>query len=152
MPLVPDQRLHLDQVDDADEVALHADRELDDGDGGAQAVLDHVDATGEVGADAVHLVDEADARHFVLVGLAPHRLGLGLDAGDGVEDGDGAVEDAQRALDLDGEVDVAGRVDDVDPVVVPWQVVAADVIVMPRSCSWGIQSMVALPSWTSPIL
>ena len=33
-----------------------------------------------------------------------------------------------------------------------WQVVAADVIVMPRSCSWTIQSMVAAPSWTSPIL
>jgi len=32
------------------------------------------------------------------------------------------------------------------------QVVAADVIVMPRSCSWTIQSIVAVPSWTSPIL
>jgi hypothetical protein len=32
------------------------------------------------------------------------------------------------------------------------QVVAAEVIVMPRSCSWTIQSMVAVPSWTSPIL
>ena len=31
-------------------------------------------------------------------------------------------------------------------------VVAADVIVIPRSCSWTIQSMVAAPSWTSPIL
>ena len=30
--------------------------------------------------------------------------------------------------------------------------VAADVIVMPRSCSWTIQSMVAAPSCTSPIL
>ncbi|MND05829.1 hypothetical protein D3C83_268450 [compost metagenome] len=38
----------------------------------------------------------------------------------------------------------------------PWriqkQVVAADVIVMPRSCSCSIQSMTAVPSWTSPIL
>ncbi len=31
-------------------------------------------------------------------------------------------------------------------------VVAADVMVTPRSCSWAIQSMVAAPSWTSPIL
>jgi len=31
-------------------------------------------------------------------------------------------------------------------------VVAADVIVMPRSCSCTIQSMVAVPSCTSPIL
>ena len=31
-------------------------------------------------------------------------------------------------------------------------VVAADVIVMPRSCSCSIQSIVAAPSCTSPIL
>ena len=84
-----------------------------------EPVLDHLDAPLEVRADAVHLVHEADARHAVLVGLAPHRLGLGLDAGDGVEDRDRAVEHAQGPLDLDGEVDVAGRVDDVDQVVVP---------------------------------
>ncbi len=71
------------------------------------------------GADAVHLVDVGDARDVVLVGLAPHGLGLRLDAGDRVEQRDGAVEHAQRALDLDGEVDVAGRVDDVDPVALP---------------------------------
>ena len=33
-----------------------------------------------------------------------------------------------------------------------WHVVAAEVIVMPRSRSWAIQSMTAVPSWTSPIL
>jgi hypothetical protein len=50
-------------------------------------------------------------------------------------------------------------VDDVDAVLgeglsMPFQkqVVAADVIVMPRSCSCSIQSMVAAPSCTSPIL
>jgi hypothetical protein len=32
------------------------------------------------------------------------------------------------------------------------QVVAADVMVMPRSCSCAIQSIVAAPSCTSPIL
>ncbi len=32
------------------------------------------------------------------------------------------------------------------------QVVAADVMVMPRSCSCTIQSIWAAPSWTSPIL
>jgi hypothetical protein len=48
-----------------------------------------------------------------------------------------------------------GRVDDVDAVLAvsfQKQVVAADVIVMPRSCSCSIQSMVAAPSCTSPIL
>jgi hypothetical protein len=147
-----DDGLHPDQVDDPDEVGLRADRELDRNGVRAQAVAHRLDAALEVRADAVHLVDEGDARDAVLVGLAPDRLGLRLDAGDGVEQRDGAVEHAQRALDLDREVDVAGRVDDVDPVVAPLAVVAADVIVMPRSCSCSIQSIVAAPSWTSPIL
>ena len=122
--VVPDQRLHLDQVDQADERLVRlrsagADGQVDDGRRRLETVLDHVHGAVEVGADAIHLVDEAHPRHFVLVGLAPHRLGLRLDAGNRVEHGDGAVEDAQRPLDLDGEVDVAGSVDDVDAVVVP---------------------------------
>ena len=112
--LEPDDGAVLDQVDQALEVALDADREIEDHRTGAEAVLDHVDAHVEVGAGAVELVDEAHPRNLVLVGLAPDGLGLRLDAGDAVEHGDRAVEHAQRTLDLDGEVDVAGRVDDVD--------------------------------------
>ena len=114
-----DDRLHVDQVDDAPEVGLRADRQLDRHRVRAQAVDHRLHALLEVRADAVHLVDVGDPRDVVLVGLAPHRLGLRLDAGDRVEQRDRAVEHAQRALDLDREVDVAGRVDDVDPVVGP---------------------------------
>ena len=109
----------VDEVDDAEEVGLGADRQLDRHGVGAEPVDHRLDALVEVRADAVHLVDVGDARDAVLVGLAPDRLGLRLDAGDRVEQRDRAVEDAQRALDLDGEVDVAGRVDDVDAVVGP---------------------------------
>ena len=87
--------------------SLRAERDLDRHRVGAEALADRVDRAPEVRAGAVHLVDEADARDVVAVGLAPHRLGLRLDAGDAVEHRDGAVEHAQRALDLDGEVDVA---------------------------------------------
>ena len=81
---------------------------------------------------------------LVLVGLAPDGLGLRLDAVAAVEHRHRAVEHAQRALDLDGEVHVAGRVDDVDAVLFALvravagcqkQFVAAEVMVMPRSCS-----------------
>ena len=62
----------------------------------------------------------------------------------------------EGALYFGGEVDMAGGVDDVDAVSrslwVQKQVVAAEVIVIPRSCSCSIQSIVAAPSWTSPIL
>ena len=97
----------INQIDDAGKLGLRPDRQLQHQRNGAEPVGDHVDAAHEVGADPVHLVDEADARHAVLVGLAPDGLGLRLDTGDAVEDGDGTVKHAQAPLDLDGEVDVA---------------------------------------------
>src|SRR6478735_2259199 len=115
----PGEGTHADQVDDTEEVGLGTDGQLEDQRGGVQALDHHVDAAPEVGTGAVELVDEAHPRDGVLVGLAPHGHGLGLDTGDTVEDGDGAVEDAQRALDLGGEVDVPGGVDDVDLVFLP---------------------------------
>ena len=107
-------RLHVDEVDHAPELVLHADRDLHRHGGRAEALADRLDAAPEVGAGAVELVDEAEAGDAVAVGLSPDRLGLRLDAGHAVEDDDRAVEHAQAALDLDGEVHVAGRVDDVD--------------------------------------
>ena len=86
---------------------------------GAEAVDDRLHRRGEVGADAVHLVDERDARHRVLVGLAPDGLALGLHAGDRVEERDGAVEHAERPLHLDRKVNVPGSIDDVDAIVAP---------------------------------
>ncbi len=112
-------RIHLDQVDDAAELVLAADRQLHRHRARAEAVDHRLDGGEEVGADAVHLVHERDARHGVVVGLAPDRLGLRLDAGDRVEDGDRAVEDAEAALHLDRKVHVPGRIDDVDAEVAP---------------------------------
>ena len=117
--VVPDQRLHLDDVDDALELGFAADRPGDHHRAGAQTVDHHVDAALEIGAGAIHLVDEADARHVIFVGLAPDGFGLGLDAGHGVEHRNRAVQHAHGALDFNGEVDMAGRVDDVDAVVFP---------------------------------
>ena len=117
--VVVDDRLHVDQVDDALEVGLGPDRQLDRHRMRAEAVDHRLDAALEVRADAVHLVDVRDARDLVLVGLAPDGLGLRLYTSDGVEQRDCTVEHAQRALDLDREVHVAGRIDDVDPVVGP---------------------------------
>ena len=111
--------LHLDEVDDALELVLATDRDLDRHRVRAEAVADRLDAAPEVGAGPVELVDEAEARHAVAVGLAPDRLGLGLDAGHAVEDDDRAVEHAEAPLDLDGEVHVPGRIDDVDAMVAP---------------------------------
>ena len=108
---------HGDQVDDAPEAVLGAHGHLHGHGRRAQAVLHRLDRAEEVGAHAVVLVDVGDARHAVAAGLAPHRLGLRLHAGHGVEHRDRAVEHAQAALDLGREVNVAGRVDDLEAVL-----------------------------------
>ena len=115
----PGQRAHPDQVDDADEVGLGPDRQLQHRGDGVQPVLDRVDAEVEARTRPVQLVDEADPGHLVAVRLPPDGLALRLDTGHPVEHRDRTVEHAQRALHLDGEVDVPGGVDDVDLVVFP---------------------------------
>ena len=81
-----------------------------------QPRLDLLDATQEIGAGAVHLVDEGNARHAVLVHLAPHGFRLRLHARYGAIHGHGGIQHAQAALHFDGEIDVPGGIDDVDAV------------------------------------
>ena len=116
---VPDDRLHREKVDDALEGGFRADRQLQRHRARAQFLLDVVKAHEKVGASLVHLVGEDDARHAVLVALAPDGLGLGLHTLVAVEHAHGAVEHPQRALHLDCEVDVAWRVDDVQSLALP---------------------------------
>ena len=97
------QGLHLDQVDDAAKGRWVGMRPGPDGDAnrhrvGGQPRFDLQERPLEIGADAVHLVDEADARHAVFVGLPPDRFALRLDPLAGAEDDDPAVEDAQRCV------------------------------------------------------
>ena len=115
--LVVDGGLHRDEIDVPEVVGLRPDGDLDRHGLRAEAILGAREHREEVRAEAVHLVHIDDARHLVLVHLAPDRLGLGLDAADRAEHAHRAVEHAQRALHLDREVDMAGRVDDVDLVL-----------------------------------
>ncbi len=115
--VVPVDRLHAHEIDDSLEFLLRTDRNLDRHRIALQARLDVPVRLEEVGALPIHLVDEREARHAVLVRLAPHRFGLRLHACNGVIDHARAVEHPHRTLDLDGEIDVPRRVDDVDAVL-----------------------------------
>ena len=117
--VVPHHALHAHEIDQTFVCMLGTDRELNRHRLGAEAGLDVIHAFEKVGADLVHLVGEDDARNFVLVALAPDRLGLRLNALVRIEHDHRAVEHAQRTLHLDGEVDVPGRVDDVEALAVP---------------------------------
>ena len=65
-----------------------------------QPIDDHVHAALEIRAGAIHLVDEAHARHAVLVGLTPDRLRLRLDTRHAVEHHYAAVQHAQTSAAL----------------------------------------------------
>ncbi len=99
------------------------------------------------------LLTKQDARHVILVGLAPHGLGLRLDAGDGRRTR--ATAPSSTRIERSTSM-VKSTWPGVSMMLMRWSfqkhVVAADVIVMPRSCSCSMKSIVAAPSWTSPIL
>ena len=118
--------LLVHHVNLAAELILSTDGHQNGSSVGTQLGADIVEHVGEVGASAVHLVHEADAGHLILVGLAPHRLRLGLHAGNTTEHHDGAVEHAQGTLHLSGEVHVPGGIDNVElEVLVLEKLVAA---------------------------
>src|SRR5580658_1335160 len=117
--LVPNQRLLIDQIDQPGELFLGANRQMQQQRRGLELVAHFLHDAFELGADAIHLVDERDAWHAILVRLAPDGFRLRLDAADRAEHGDRAVEHAERALDFNREIDVSGRVDDIDAVVAP---------------------------------
>ncbi len=74
------QGFFVEQVDDSAEFILAADRQLQQYRLDMQ-FFDHGDQYGTmVGADPIHLVDQADARHPVAVGLPPDRFALWLNA------------------------------------------------------------------------
>lgn len=70
-------------------------------------------------ADTVQLVNKANPRHPVLVGLPPHSLALRFHSLDSTEDHDGSVEDSQAAFDFSREVDVTWGINDVDGGTLP---------------------------------
>ena len=108
-----------DQIDHALEVVLRTDRNLHRNRRHPQPLADHLHRPPVVGPDPIHLVDKADPRHFVLIGLAPDRLRLRLDAGYRIKHHNATVEHPQRAFHFNGEVHVTRCIDDVDRVIVP---------------------------------
>ena len=117
-----------------------------------KTIFDHVDAAEEISAGAVHLIDETHTRNAVLVSLAPYGFGLRLYTSNRSKT---ATAPSSTRKERSTSI-VKSTWPGVSMMLMRWSaqkhVVAADVIVMPRSCSCSIQSIVAAPSCTSPIL
>src|SRR5690606_3322286 len=114
---VPDDRFHLDQIDDALETFFRTDPHDARHWIGLQARAHLLDDLDEVGAGPVHLVNECQTRHLVFGCLTPHRFRLRLHAPDGTVDHAGTVEHAHRALDFNREVHVSRGIDHVDAML-----------------------------------
>ncbi len=115
--VVPEDGLHVDQVDNALECLFSADRDLDGKRIGAEHILDLADNLEEVGSGAVHFVYVTDTGHIVFVGLTPDSLALGLNATHCAESSHCSVEHTQRTFHLHGEVDVPRSVDKIDLIL-----------------------------------
>ncbi len=114
---LPDDGALFDEIDDADEIVLAPDGILDRH-GMPRKPLPHgLDRMIEIGAHAVHLIDERNARHAILVRLAPYGFRLRLHAGHRVEHGHRAIQHAQRPLHFHGEIHVARRINNIDAVL-----------------------------------
>ncbi len=85
----------------------------------ANARLNIRNATKEIRADLIHLIDEDDTRNIVFIRLTPNGLSLRLYTLIAVEHANSAVKDAERALNFDGEVDVAWRINDIETLTIP---------------------------------
>ncbi len=112
--VVPEDSLHLDEVDNAFKSLLCTDRNLNGAGICAEDILELTHYFEEVSARAVHLVHVADTGHVVFIGLAPYSLRLRLHTTNGAESGNGTVEHTERTLHLDSKVDVSRGVDKVD--------------------------------------
>ena len=114
-----DDGFHLDEIDDALERILSANRQLDCNCVCIEAFLHHLDDIEEVRAGDVHLVDISHTRNIVILSLTPNGLSLRLNAAASSQDCYSAIEYAQGTLNLYREVHVTRRINDVDAMIFP---------------------------------
>ena len=117
--IVEDIRLHLNEIDNAAECILLANRQLDGNCIALEAFVHHLQDIVEIGTHHVHLVDVNKTRDMIFISLSPYSFGLRLHAALGAQNCHGAVEHAQRALDFHRKVHVTRSINDIDPDALP---------------------------------
>ena len=111
--------LHGQQVHDAMELALGADRQLYRHGGAPEVGLDALQCPLETGPLAIQLVDDYRARQLVAVAEAPHLLGLDLDARHSVHQDQRGIGRHQRRPSVVDEDVEPGSIEQVDLGLVP---------------------------------
>ena len=115
-------RAHVEDVDDAGELVLGADRQVHRDAARGELLLDLSERAEEVGALAVEHVDEQHPREAELVRHVLHARRAHLEPHHPVDDDERALDDPQRAPCLALEARVARHVQQVDLAVLPGRV------------------------------
>ena len=111
--------LPRNEVDDAAEVLLFADRQLNGNDGAIARFVQRRQRSLQAGAFAVQAVDDDEAWQGELLGRGPDFFGLHHHAADRIDDDQRGVRDVKRGGGVGEEIPHPGRVDQVDLVFVP---------------------------------
>ena len=118
--VAPLERLHLDQIDDADEIALDADRQLQHAAACAPSRSRIIATQRGKSAPMRSILLTKQMRGTPYLSAWRHTVSdCGSTPATESNTATAPSSTRRRALDLDREIDVAGRVDDVDPVVLP---------------------------------
>ena len=112
------KRFQVQQVDDAAEVLLRADGEVEREWPGREVVAHGGDGAVEVGVLLVQLVDRHDPRLVRPVAVLPRDFGADCKLRCGSDDHDRGLRGPQTADHLAREIEEAGRIEDVDLVAV----------------------------------
>ena len=111
--------LHFYQVNDALELVLSADRQLNRNSITLQSLVHHINDTVEIRAHDIHLVDINHTRNLILISLSPYGFCLRLNAALCAQNGNRTIQYTQRTLNFYCEVNVSRCINDVDSVACP---------------------------------
>src|SRR5262249_17464876 len=108
-----------DQIDYTLQLIFQTQRNLDRYCNGVQSLADGLERSLKIGPLPIQLVNKANARHLVLVRLAPYGFRLGLYARYTTKNSHRSIEHTKPALHFNGEIDVTRRIDDIDAILPP---------------------------------
>ena len=110
---------HLDEVNDALEIILCADWQLDSNCIGVQTLLHHLDYIIEICTGNIHLIYISHTRYIIFLSLTPYGLSLRLNAAASSQNCYSTVQYSQRTLNLYSKVNVTWGINDVDTMILP---------------------------------
>ena len=79
----------------------------------------HLNATLEISADSIHLVDEGNPRNTILISLSPDRFRLWFNSSNSTKNSDNPIQNPQGSFHLNGEIDMSRSVNYIDFFIFP---------------------------------